>query len=311
MMYEEEIDIYDDNEIFEDLFLNEDNNQNYDCFISDATRSYLKQIGKYKKLNDEEEKILMKRLKNGDKKAYDKFVKHNLKLVVNTAKDYRGYNVPFIDIILYGNEGLYEAINRYDISKGCKFSTYAVPCIKTKIIRGIRENLRLIIPSFHISEEINKYLKIYSYLLIKLEHEPTIEEMASELNISIEEALLLEHLSKDDISINQQFEDNDKLELGDLIIDETVNVEEKVTSDIYFAKIINFINDNLNEKEIDIIKKRFGFDNKIPMSYDEIGKIYGVSRERIRVIVNNIFKKLRNSKEFQKISGYNQKSYKK
>ena len=262
--------------------------------IEDTVKLYLSQIKQTNTLTMEENYDLAIKYKNGDQEAYNKLIEGNLKLVVSVAKRYIGKGMDFLDLISEGNIGLIKAIEKYEPNKGFAFSTYARYWIIQKINRALAFQSRAIKFPVDFVNTINKINIVRNDLTIKLNREPTIEELSLELNISKEEIEKIEKMNYNPISLETPINDGDRF-LIDTIEDSELT-EEEVMKKTLNEEIIQLLKKcNLNEKEINIIKLRFGLDDKKVMTLEEVGKIYGVGRERIRQIENKILKKIRNN----------------
>lgn len=275
--------------------------KNYELFeeknelnIEDTVKLYLSQINQTNTLTMEENYDLAIKYKNGDQEAYNKLIEGNLKLVVSVAKRYIGKGMDFLDLISEGNIGLIKAIEKYEPNKGFAFSTYARYWIIQKINRALAFQSRTIKFPVDFVNTINKINIVRNDLTIKLNREPTIEELSLELNISKEEIERIEKMNYNPISLETPINDGDRF-LIDTVEDSELT-EEEVMKKTLNEEIIQLLKKcNLNEKEINIIKLRFGLDDKKVMTLEEVGKIYGVGRERIRQIENKILKKIRNN----------------
>jgi len=282
---------YDDEDV-EKMYnnLNEDND-----YTTDIVKQYFKQLKP--QLPPEEERNLAIEIRKGNTEAKDIFIERNLRLVVSIAKRYLNNGLPFLDLIQEGNIGLMKAVDRYDVTKGFKFSTYATHWIRQSIKRGIENNGRNIRVPSHLLESINKYKIVQLELQKKLGREPNIDEIAEELRISYKEAVKLNKLQSDTISMNKLVGEDEESELEKYIPDVSNNPENKVLENIMKLEIRELLEKcNLKQKEIDVLKLRYGLENEQPKSLQEIGDIYNVSRERIRQIENKALAKIRRSK---------------
>lgn len=269
---------------YNDDSYNENNDDDYDSYVI-----YLKEIGKHPLLSKDEEQELFAKFAQGDKKARKKLIDSNLRLVVFIAKRFRESGLPFLDLIQEGNLGLIEAVDHYDITKGFKFSTYASRCIKQKIRRALFEKSNFIrIPEY-------KCTQLYQYQNVKANlSNPSIQEIAEKMDISVAKVTELEQIKTDVISMNFLIKENGDTELGDLISDTEVNVEDTVIKAIEPAEIRRLVtNSNLDLKEIKVLTLRYGLDGEDPKSLEETGEIFNCTLERIRQIEFKALRKLR------------------
>lgn len=262
----------------------------------DGTKLYLNEISKIPLLSKTEEYELAIKIKNGDKKAREELISRNLRLVVSVAKRYRGRGLTFEDLIGYGNIGLISAIEKFDVKKNVKFSTYAVIWIKQSITREIYNKARNVRIPVHKMEGIRNYQKTKNSLAERLNREPSIEEIAIELNITIDQALELDSLQYDTVSLNECVGTEKDTELGFFIPDQT-DTPDKVVIDSSLRELLQtaFQSVNLSEKEIIVLTLRFGLDGNEPQTLEQIAPIYNVTRERIRQIEAKALRKLKNS----------------
>lgn len=262
----------------------------------DNLTDYLNNIGKIPLLTVEEEKEIGKKIYLGNKDAIDDLIVHNLRLVVAIAKHYLGFGLPLIDLIEEGNIGLIEAANRFDVTKGYRFSTYATTWIAQKIEIGIANTSRNIRIPYHKFEKIIKYKKVKEKLSISLNRIPTKEEIANEMNESIDNIDLYESIIDDTISLNYQLNDDDKQEFGDLISNER-SLEEEIIDREIPSIIKNIFKElALDETEIDILIKRYGLDGQGNRTFEEISKEYNKTRTWACQKEAKVLKKLKKSK---------------
>lgn len=287
MINDIEINEFDNEDKFE-----EDNSTNIDDI-----RIYLSDISKIPLLTKEQEQELGYRILNNDEEAKRLMTESNLRLVVSVAKKYTNRGLSLLDLIQEGNLGLIEAIEKYDVRLGYKFSTYAMWWIKQKIARAIANYGRNIRLPVHIYEEINQYKKAESKLEIKLKRKPEIKEIAENLKISLDKAQKLHNLQFDTLSLNMQLRDNEDTTYEDFVSSEEELIEDRIINRT-IKEEVNIILDkcNLSEREKDVIIKRYGLDGKNLMTLEEIGQQYNLTRERIRQIESKALMKLRKSK---------------
>ncbi len=266
-----------------------------DTELSDAVQSYLREIGKIPLLTPKEEKELAKRILKGDEQARQRMIESNLRLVVSIAKRYlgRSKNLSLLDLIQEGNIGLSKAVDKFDYKKGFKFSTYATWWIRQAISRALADQGRIIRIPVHMVETITKYLKVKRQLAQNLGREPTPEEVAIEMGVPTEEINYLMKISQGISSLNQPVGDEEGSELGDFISDnkslspETYAVQNKLKQEI--QEILK----ELPEREREIIKARFGLEDGVAHTLEEVGAMFNVTRERIRQIETKTLEKLR------------------
>ena len=263
--------------------------------VTSSLKMYLKEISRRPLLSLEEEQELAKQISEGNEEAKNIFIESNLRLVVSVAKKYIGRGLSFLDLIQEGNIGLMTAVNKYDLSKGVKFSSYAVWWIRQSIQRAVEDKGRNIrIPSY-MSREISKYKKAVSTLELKLNREPTINEIASEMNISITEATKLKKIQIDTVSINKLVGDEEDNELEDFISSTEETLEEKVITSTMQEKVRELLEKELTSKEADVLILRFGLNDGKPLSLREIGERLNISPEGVRKNETRALMKLRKS----------------
>ena len=274
----------------------------------DPLKQYLNEIGKHKLLTREEEVELFKRFKQGDELAREEIIESNLRLVVSVAKHYAkkfsNGSFSFLDMIQEGNFGLMKAVEKFDLTKGFKFSTYAIWWIRQAVIRSIADKSRTIRVPVHFSEEMSRASKLEKEFIEKEGRIPTTEELAEIMDISLEKM--------EDIQLNRQTpaslyapvgEEEDSC-LQDFIEDKSALQPETNAEKSNIAKILNEIVDSLTEKEAAVIRMRFGLDNGIPKTLEQVGKYFGVTRERIRQIESKALIKLRRNARIKSLSIY-------
>lgn len=294
----------------EELDTDEDtlnNNQYFDDVSDDSVRLYLREIGKIPLLNAEEELALAKRVIDGDKKAKDKMAEANMRLVVSIAKRYSGRGLDFLDLIQEGNTGLLRAVEKFDPDKGFKFSTYATWWIRQAITRAIADQARVIRIPVHMVETINKLLRTQRRMTQELNREPSIEELAKELEMEPEKVEYVIKIKQDiqslDAGVGRDGEDEDSV-LQDFIEDEdSATPEESATSQLLKEQVRDVLS-SLSDREQKIVRMRFGLDNGKSHTLEEVGQEFAVTRERIRQIEAKALAKLRKHKDAKKLHEY-------
>lgn len=283
------------------------NNEYFDDISDDSVRLYLREIGKIPLLSAEEELELAQRVVAGDKKAKDKMAEANMRLVVSIAKRYSGRGLDFLDLIQEGNTGLLRAVEKFDPDKGFKFSTYATWWIRQAITRAIADQARTIRIPVHMVETINKLLRTQRRMTQELNREPSIEELAKELEMEPEKVEYVIKIKQDitslDAGVGRDGEDEDSV-LGDFIEDEdSATPEESATSQL-LKEQVQAVLSTLSEREQKIIKMRFGLENGKSHTLEEVGQEFAVTRERIRQIEAKALAKLRKHKDAKKLHEY-------
>lgn len=281
--------------------------ENVDAFADDSVRLYLREIGKIPLLTSEEEADLAQRIVKGDKKAKDKMVESNMRLVVSIAKRYGGRGLDFLDLIQEGNTGLLRAVEKFDPEKGFKFSTYATWWVRQAITRAIADQARTIRIPVHMVETINKVLRTTRKLTSELNREPTTEEIASELHMDPEKVDYCMRIKQDiaslDASVGRDGDDEDSV-LGDFVEDEErISPEDAAANQILKEQLSEIIS-TLTDREQKIIRLRFGIGGGRPHTLEEVGAEFDVTRERIRQIEAKALSKLRKNKDTKKLHEY-------
>ncbi len=281
--------------------------QYFDDASDDSVRLYLREIGKIPLLNSEEELALAHRVVAGDKKAKDKMAEANMRLVVSIAKRYSGRGLDFLDLIQEGNTGLLRAVEKFDPDKGFKFSTYATWWIRQAITRAIADQARTIRIPVHMVETINKLLRTQRRMTQELNREPTIEELAKELEMEPDKVEYVIKIKQDitslDAGVGRDGEDEDSV-LGDFIEDEdSTTPEESATSQLLKEQVQSILS-TLSDREQKIVKMRFGLENGKSHTLEEVGQEFAVTRERIRQIEAKALAKLRKHKDAKKLHEY-------
>ncbi len=273
--------------------------------IRNNFKIYFQQISVYPLLTIDQEKEIIKRMNKGDKSAKEQLINSNLRLVVSIAKRFVNRGLSLMDLIQEGNLGLLTAVEKYDINRGYKFSTYAYYWIKQKIIRGIYNSGKSVRIPVYLHAKYAKFQKQVRELETKIQRTPTVEEIASYLKISISDVTKLMQSQLDTLSINSMTSDDEKHELGDFVLVSEENIEEQVISSSLTKEIDNLLEKcNLRPIEKDIIKLRYGINTEKPLTLEEIGDLYNVTRERIRQIEAQAFKKLRRSRYIKGFADY-------
>jgi RNA polymerase primary sigma factor len=279
----------------------------FDDVSDDSVRLYLREIGKIPLLSAEEELALAQKVVAGDKRAKDKMAEANMRLVVSIAKRYSGRGLDFLDLIQEGNTGLLRAVEKFDPDKGFKFSTYATWWIRQAITRAIADQARTIRIPVHMVETINKLLRTQRRMTQELNREPTIEELAKELEMEPEKVEYVIKIKQDitslDAGVGRDGEDEDSV-LGDFIEDEDgATPEESATSQL-LKEQVQAVLSTLSEREQKIVKMRFGLENGKSHTLEEVGQEFAVTRERIRQIEAKALAKLRKHKDAKKLHEY-------
>jgi RNA polymerase primary sigma factor len=295
----------DEEEEIDDETLN--NNQYFDDISDDSVRLYLREIGKIPLLNSEEELALAQKVVAGDKKAKDKMAEANMRLVVSIAKRYSGRGLDFLDLIQEGNTGLLRAVEKFDPDKGFKFSTYATWWIRQAITRAIADQARTIRIPVHMVETINKLLRTQRRMTQELNREPSIEELAKELEMEPEKVEYVIKIKQDitslDAGVGRDGEDEDSV-LGDFIEDEDGATPEESATNQLLKEQVQSVLSTLSDREQKIIKMRFGLENGKSHTLEEVGQEFAVTRERIRQIEAKALAKLRKHKDAKKLHEY-------
>lgn len=281
--------------------------ENVDAFADDSVRLYLREIGKIPLLTPEEEADLAQRIVKGDKKAKDKMVESNMRLVVSIAKRYGGRGLDFLDLIQEGNTGLLRAVDKFDPEKGFKFSTYATWWVRQAITRAIADQARTIRIPVHMVETINKVLRTTRKLTSELNREPTNEEIAKALNMEPEKIDYVMKIKQDiaslDASVGRDGDDEDSV-LGDFVEDEDRDRPEDSAANQILKEQLSEIIATLTDREQKIIRLRFGIGGERPHTLEEVGSEFDVTRERIRQIEAKALAKLRKNKDTKKLHEY-------
>ena len=272
--------------------------------LDDPVRMYLKEIGQVKLLTADEEIELAKRVSEGDKAAKDRLTEANLRLVVSIAKKYSGRGLHILDLIQEGNTGLILAVDKFDYTKGNKFSTYATWWIRQAITRAIADQARTIRVPVHMVEVINKATRCNRKLVQELGREPTLEEIAADLNLPIEKIIEANRTAADTLSLDMPVGDEEDTTIGSFVEDDNTPGPVDATSNAMLSEALTEILGTLTEREADVLRMRFGMYDGRTHTLEEVGQIFGVTRERIRQIENKAIRKLRHPSRAKKIKDF-------
>jgi RNA polymerase primary sigma factor len=270
----------------------------------DSLNAYIREISKFRPLSADDEKDLGRKIQAGDQEALNRLVEANLRFVVSYAKRYRGLGLSFLDLIHEGNLGLIEAAKRFDPERGVKFISYAVWWVRQAIFHTLSEHSRVFRLPQKLSGQVSRVGNARDRLAAELERPPTIEEVAKATDLSEAEVAELLRVAGDDVSLSAAVGEEGNLELGDTLEQDSVPAVELELIRSSFEKQIQTIVGELDEKERDVIRMRFGLDGEEPRTLQEIGEALGLSRERIRQIESKAKEKLRRSQEAQSLRGY-------
>ena len=275
-----------------------------DIAVDDSVRMYLKQIGRVKLLSAEQEQELAKRMLEGDEEAKNLLIESNLRLVVSIAKKYMNRGLSLLDLIQEGNIGLIKAVDKFDYSMGFKFSTYATWWIRQAISRAIADQARTIRIPVHMVETINKLNRIERQLIQDLGREPTTKELAEKMGLPEEKIRDIQKVSQDPVSIDKPVGEEEDSHLGDFIAsDEAASPDEVVSRELLKEEILVTLN-TLSEREAKVLRRRFGLDDGRQRTLEEVGREFGVTRERIRQIEAKAIRKLRHPSRSKKLKDY-------
>ncbi|MBO4214000.1 MAG: RNA polymerase sigma factor RpoD [Lachnospiraceae bacterium] len=272
--------------------------------IEDPVRMYLKEIGKVPLLTAQEEIELAKRLEDGDAEAKKRLAEANLRLVVSIAKRYVGRGMLFLDLIQEGNLGLIKAVEKFDYKKGFKFSTYATWWIRQAITRAIADQARTIRIPVHMVETINKLIRVSRQLLQELGREPTPEEIAKEMNLSVDRVREILKISQEPVSLETPIGEEEDSHIGDFIQDDKLPVPAEAAAFTLLREQLHDVLDTLTDREQKVLRLRFGLDDGRARTLEEVGKEFGVTRERIRQIEAKAIRKLRHPSRSRKLKDY-------
>ncbi|MFV9511040.1 RNA polymerase sigma factor RpoD [Tepidibacillus sp. LV47] len=272
--------------------------------INDPVRMYLKEIGRVPLLSAEEEIELAKRIEQGDEEAKRRLTEANLRLVVSIAKRYVGRGMLFLDLIQEGNMGLIKAVEKFDYRKGYKFSTYATWWIRQAITRAIADQARTIRIPVHMVETINKLIRVSRQLLQELGREPTPEEIAEEMNLSVEKVREIMKIAQEPVSLETPIGEEDDSHLGDFIEDQDALAPSDAAAYELLKEQLEDVLDTLTEREENVLRLRFGLDDGRTRTLEEVGKVFGVTRERIRQIEAKALRKLRHPSRSKRLKDF-------
>lgn len=289
---EDEVEIIDDVDVLEGVS------------TEDPVRMYLKEIGNVPLLTTEQEVELARRVEAGDEEAKKQLTEANLRLVVSIAKKYVGRGMPFLDLIQEGNMGLMKAVDKFDYTKGYKFSTYATWWIRQAITRGIADTGRTIRVPVHMVETINKTLRMTRTLLQELGREPTPEEVAERLNVSVSRVREVLKISRDPVSLDTPIGEEDDSHLGDFIEDDSaLSPADSAAFSMLRAELATAL-ESLTDRERQVVKLRFGLEDGRARTLEEVGKEFNVTRERIRQIEAKALRKLRHPSRSKRLKDF-------
>ncbi len=272
--------------------------------VDDHVKMYLKEIGKVRLLEPEEETELAKRMAEGDEEAKKRLAEANLRLVVSIAKRYVGRGMLFLDLIQEGNLGLIKAVDKFDYTKGYKFSTYATWWIRQAITRAIADQARTIRIPVHMVETINKLVRVSRQLVQEYGREPTHEELAKELNMSIEKVREISKISQEPVSLETPIGEEEDSHLGDFIPDDDAPAPSEAASFVLLKEQLVEVLKTLAPREEKVLRLRFGLDDGRQRTLEEVGKEFNVTRERIRQIEAKALRKLRHPSRSKKLKDY-------
>ena len=302
--FDEEPNIEDLKEV-EELKLDEITDTSYEGIsVDDPVRMYLREIGKIPLLTFDEELELAKRILEGDEEAKQKLAESNLRLVVSIAKKYVGRGMLFLDLIQEGNMGLIKAVEKFDYTKGFKFSTYATWWIRQAITRAIADQARTIRIPVHMVETINKLIRTSRNLLQQMGREPNPEEIAKEMEIPVEKVVEIQKIAQDPVSLETPIGEEEDSHLGDFIQDEDSPAPHDAASYTLLKEQLEEVMNTLTPREAKVLKLRFGLEDGKSRTLEEVGKEFNVTRERIRQIEAKALRKLRHPSRSKKLRDY-------
>ena len=272
--------------------------------VDDPVRMYLKEIGKVPLLSADEEVELAKRMEAGDNAAKQKLCEANLRLVVSIAKKYVGRGMLFLDLIQEGNLGLIKAVDKFDYTKGYKFSTYATWWIRQAITRAIADQARTIRIPVHMVETINKLIRVSRQLVQRLGREPTAEEIAAEMEIPSDRVEEIQRIAQEPVSLETPIGEEEDSQLGDFLEDKDLPSPEEAAASQILREQLDDMLDDLTEREREVLRLRFGLEDGHAHTLEEVGRRFGVTRERIRQIEAKALRKLRHPSRSKKLKDF-------
>ena len=272
--------------------------------IDDPVRMYLKEIGRVPLLSPDEEVDLARRMSDGDQEAKNRMTESNLRLVVSIAKRYVGRGMQFLDLIQEGNLGLIKAVDKFDYTKGYKFSTYATWWIRQAITRAIADQARTIRIPVHMVETINKVIRVSRQLLQELGHDPTAEEIAEEMNLPVDKVRDILKIAQEPVSLETPIGEEEDSHLGDFIPDEEASEPAEAASFALLREQLDEVLDTLTPREKKVLELRFGMTDGRTRTLEEVGKEFNVTRERIRQIEAKALRKLRHPSRSKKLKDF-------
>lgn len=305
-MLNEDVELSEDPDLIMDEHVEEDLESSIPkgIAVDDPVRMYLKEIGKVPLLSADEEIELAIRMKNGDEEAKKRLCEANLRLVVSIAKRYVGRGMLFLDLIQEGNLGLIKAVDKFDYTKGFKFSTYATWWIRQAITRSIADQARTIRIPVHMVETINKLIRVSRQLLQTYGREPTPEEIAEEMGISVEKVREIQKIAQEPVSLETPIGEEEDSHLGDFIPDDDVPAPAEAAAFSMLKEQLVEVLDTLTEREQKVLKLRFGLEDGRARTLEEVGREFDVTRERIRQIEAKALRKLRHPSRSKKLKDY-------
>ena len=275
-----------------------------DMSVNDNVRMYLKEIGRISLLSLDEEQELSRKIADGDEEAKKVLAESNLRLVVSIAKRYVGRGLLFLDLIQEGNIGLMKAVDKFDYGKGYKFSTYATWWIRQAITRALADQARTIRVPVHMVETINKMARVERQLALDLNREPTEEEIAKKMGLSLDKIVEIKKISQDPVSLETPIGEEDDSHLGDFLADERTMGPEEYTDYTMLKQELKGVLETLTKREEEVLELRFGLYDGTCHTLEEVGKRFGVTRERIRQIEAKALRKLRHPSRAKKLKDF-------
>lgn len=287
-----------------DLNIESITNESKDMSVNDNVRMYLKEIGRISLLSLEEEQEVSKKIAAGDEEAKKILAESNLRLVVSIAKRYVGRGLLFLDLIQEGNMGLMKAVEKFDYDKGYKFSTYATWWIRQAITRALADQARTIRVPVHMVETINKMARVERQMALDLNREPSVDELAKRMNLTAEKIIEIKKISQDPVSLETPIGEEDDSHLGDFLADERTMSPEDYTTYEMLKEELKTVLRTLTKREEEVLELRFGLYDGTCHTLEEVGKKFGVTRERIRQIEAKALRKLRHPSRAKKLKDF-------